>query len=670
MLLKHLLTIVIMTATLGLLLFVIGSDMASCANWYDKLTIDNYYVSSVGLPLDRTDSRISQDSTVYDCIIQYGQWGYDVSYDNAWGEQRDGIYCETRSQKNPGDVDYATWYNDVDAMFKNNGVPVKVGDLILGGDIKNYEEKCVNVTRNDQTKASYTIIIHSTVRDPNSGKKPFYWGVAYFASGPNKCNIKYYLFVDNEQAVHDKLNLIEAHMKQLWGQSSKPEFTLTITHYHPFSTEALSNKPGIRGGDVIVTVKDANGKPAANKQVILLGRDLNYATSNIENNPDLIILPSPYAKQWFQGYDITGFPDAYYSDSLHYWKGCVVLRTDSYGQAKFNYADSINYADLEAQMEKSASAHYTLYAYVLNGDITTSASPSDREKRTVIASGSVDIVFDSVAVITKVGSQDPTVSDPKVRVMGMQGDTPAGTTAVTNANIPYKIKIGSYILFNKGDDCEIRWLSGTKYQVFTRPELFKDDGSQAKLWIGIKDFGWYRWVGTTFQDPKKYAMSALGTNALWAVITNNAPAPVKAAWITGSTVFALGFSESQKMNDPLIIEPHSTLLVEWNDDNITLYTIEGTASLYDKNGQSVNVTTGNKGVYDAGEVIGSPTAYKADEFTADQNKAIEAAKKEMSTESQSTSGGLLSSMPPCPCLGLSLPLLVVLAVAIYRVKKR
>jgi hypothetical protein len=481
------------------------------------------------------------------------------------------------------------------------------------------------------------------------------YGRIVFLDGPTEVAIEGVLRGDTEQQARDlqaMMDKVEAKAKELL-KKGKP--SITITHIHPFSTEALSDP--LKGGDIIVKVVDDKGKPVANKQVFLFTERLNR--QNVGSN---WIYSEPIqmaSHMWVHGHDISGFPAGYYQNPEDFWEGSVELRTDNNGVATYNYVDHIQYSILQDQIDKLGDAESRIWAFVFDKehkDLGTHVTMGDN--MSVTASDSVTIKFTSIAVIAAVMDVNSPVN---VRHGDSNTDIP-----ITSANVPYPINSTDRIRLGPASSVKIAWLSGERLSVADKWEKFKSAEDITEFTISTKDMGWLdtaRRYGVTGLEYVHYAHLGLMPVVIyyeggWVALKHGICFTI--GTMGGEAVLEPG-TEVEEVIEPILIVPHSGILIDFGNNSSSIYTLEGTAEVYRKDGAAVNVTTGHKMNVSQDGTFSQVSTFSQGQLDDEQKDLIEFAKE--TSGNKGSSGASI-----CPCASLLAVVMLVTLVVYYRRK--
>jgi len=221
-------------ATCAVLIVVLGSGNAFAADRSQASLISekDLAIPDLGLPIDNSMSFIQTDTDIPNIEAVYGDPGNNgITMSIYFFSDDTGIKDLANGKR---------YINDV---------------LLVSKDAHNLK------TEIDTSRCAY---FYSGT--DQMGNK-FTMGYIILLDGTTEVMIEGSLIGDGEQQARDikaMMAMVEAKSRELLNKG-KP--TITITHVHPFSAEALSNSA--KGGDIIVKVVDDKGKPVANKQVFL-----------------------------------------------------------------------------------------------------------------------------------------------------------------------------------------------------------------------------------------------------------------------------------------------------------------------------------------------------------------------------------------------------------------
>ena len=406
-------------------------------------------------------------------------------------------------------------------------------------------------------------------------------------------------------AMFDK---VEAKAMELLAKAFQSSLHVTITHYDPFTPEALSDS-GHNAGDVIVKVTDKNGNPVSNQNVYLFTEKLHGLDFPDNSRSELIDLG-------FSSSDISniiagGLPG-------YNWDSYEIINTNQYGIATYNYLSGINTSMVTRLLKKYSHADCKVWAAVFDKDPPIGLGTTNQQIN-VTSSDSFTADFKSIAIITRVYSTDP--DDQKVRVMSMNNGVPAGSKAVTNGMTPYGLMSGDEILLEKGDKVDINWLCGYKVHIETARNIWQalSDQYTVKVDIGDKDMGWYQYINQRM-TPTVSLGAGLGGTGFWALFST--PNPYKLGWTAVTTGIALGWNVQDKISSPIIVVPRSTFIVDFNNDTSTISTVEGQVTVMNLDNNVVNVTTGHTINISGDGSYGPLNSFEVGNLNSDQQQAI------------------------------------------------
>lgn len=460
------------------------------------------------------------------------------------------------------------------------------------------------------------------------------------------------------QSAFDKVEACaEAAIDRNSGAEKQP--TITITHVHPFSKEALRN--AAKGGDIIATLKDANNRPMAGKDVYFF--IMNNRLINLSD--DALAIP-------VMDQEIGSVLDSSMAVeimSVDSWSRFVKVTTDANGIAQFNYLKNgyINWENLEKLIKGKGSIFYTVFAYVFNEDPLTASHNGQKVQK--IAYAQTQFNFSGVAVIKEV------TFDDQIQVKKLNSEQ---IVDVTHYNVPYALIPGDEIRLKYGY-IPIYWLSGEKLMIFPKKDYLEKGHEYATFTIGSKDMGLYHRItmpGCIGNYIKNMAEVLHVTFEGVEMIFEGPLYPlIKIITISGGCYGIEEYIESgeQVTMYPIgdvLIEEHSLILVDFYKD-ATVYTIEGSATVYNKNGSFVNVTTGEKMNITVNGTLGQIHTFNQDQFDDTQKKFINYAKE---TFGQSDNSGVVNGTEyPVVLIGGIVALLgvaMLITVVVYKRKRR
>jgi hypothetical protein len=492
-------------------------------------------------------------------------------------------------------------------------------------------------------------------------------GERLFYDGGNFCHIEFSLVDKDEWSVRAIADAVQNKVYEVWaGQSSKPKGTLTITHYHPLSPEALNNPAQYPGGELIVRLVDENGRGIEGKKVYLFVEKRYEVQTVFGLQPaEVLIFDSPHnideAQTWplphFKSLKFLGgpLPNTWYG-------GYTVLTTDNNGVARYNYLEKgvFKYERLEKYLREDGKAYVKIGAIALDQEIP----PPDLfylysgKTLKALAYGSITIEFDSVAAIRSIGTTNVS-SEPMVRVMWTDPSSgaPAGTRSVRSGDLPCKLQPGNYVLLDPDDRVEIRWLTGHKVLAGVKPGFIDANRTLAKLYIGVKDLGWYRWIGE--QASVKAVVGGIAADGVWWLIWAPEVAEVIVTGLIPSG-FAGGWWVGEQWADPILIVPQSTVMFDYEGDRAKISLLEGKVSLINTKNETMKLTPWQAINVSARGEFGPVETFTEEDLSQEQRDAIneiETAQPSPPTGSPPATGE--ERKFPCPCGAIAVPVLLV-----------
>jgi hypothetical protein len=211
----------------------------------------------------------------------------------------------------------------------------------------------------------------------------------------------------------------------------------------------------------------------------------------------------------------------------------------------------------------------------------------------------------------------------------------------------------------------IDWLSGYRCHVETKPGFWgPGDDEFAKVYIGNKDLGWYQWAVQRTPGLGSLA-GGLAGQGFWAVI--GTPNPYKLGFTSVTTGFLTGLNIGDQALSPIVVVPRSTFLVDFGNNSMSVYTIEGHVTLVNANRQSVNVSTGQKVVVSDLGSYSSVTGFEETELSGEQRAAVLEMPGESDRQARDTASNTnRGPLSLCPCASLLATATLVTAIVMYR----
>jgi hypothetical protein len=471
-----------------------------------------------------------------------------------------------------------------------------------------------------------------------------------------------------EAAITKRLALAQAAQEE--------KLNITLEHYHPFNEEIPGN---LAGGDILATVKE-DGKPAQGKLVFFF-RNLEYPGYN----PDFFKMPL----------EPTDFGDEHRFFGLS--GDYAVAATNALGQATFNYMENgcINYPGLAKKLEEHGGIFkVAITAAVFDRDPRVASG----DKPKIEAMRDIDIVFKGLARIVMVRSTDPREAEGKA-VVQRAG---AGDVTVTNDMLKnvdteagyrgFNLLPGDRIVLSQYDTVDVQWLAGT-YTIF-KPNgnyLGEDGGVRAEIEIGSSDAGWFPWLDKWVNHPYLGASATIAGAAVgiygWKIAT-------AATWTTPVGVFtaipgvvALVWSAGAKYAYPVVMEHKSQILLDFDGEQVTVYTVEGSATLYDiETGEPMEVAAGQARAVAEDGTIGPASPFERAELSENLSDLLDTVQEgsasleappedqpgEADRPAEDGSSSLVTGYATlgCVCFGVVGLVLFVIVFLVRRRKKR
>jgi hypothetical protein len=362
--------------------------------------------------------------------------------------------------------------------------------------------------------------------------------------------------------------------------------TLTVAHYHPFE-ETIP--PQFSGGD-LVAVLTQDGDPVPGQKIYFfrdLAAGLNCDPGAFKFVPLRSTTGGESAGGFGSEHEIVGLSN----DSLN-------ALTNANGLARVNYLEfgRIDYFKLSAEIVEKGECRIPISAVLFDDLGDPEREPS------IVARTDMVLVFKGVARIVSVGTTDERKKPAGEAIVVRDGkDVSVKTPQLIKLDPEtsyrgYNLHDGDSIILSIYDIVEIQWLGGS-HMVF-KPNVWyfeRHDMTHAQVQLGAQDAGWGSyidsWIGYA---PFQGALATTGLLAgIYSIKTGSTAlsAGGTAAGIPG--VVLLGWNATRGAFSPLLLEHKSEILVDFGDDGPTVYTVEGTATLYDPDdGKSIDINTG------------------------------------------------------------------------------
>jgi hypothetical protein len=657
-----------------------GVGTAIAADSSGEYSIEDFYVPATGYPL-------SNSSGIYWKDMNY----FSVKKTNNSAQFR--VWCEYVVDKSFAPQEWLSCdiilNDDLDADY------IKTADE-LGDDyndrVKSYE-KMAQGLRNpyydivektfDGGSQKYTIIAKETA-DFGDEKIIYHHGTRAFIYGNHYCGIYCELKTNNPQDVKGKLDLIEARIMEIMrGIQPAKKTMIAIDHYHPLSKDSLDHPAQYPPGELIVTLRDGENKGIAGKKVYLFveetePRMYNPYSKQMERTEILKFDPSPIV---FNNLYLLGtvVPGNMSDTAVPFWDigdgQHVVVTTNANGVARYNYLDHFNlrFYNLESYVKRDGSATARVWAVMFDRDpeeLYRQGKFFGKNAVNVTYYNVTEVRYDSVAAIRDIGAEPG--AERKVRVMKTGPDgSPVGSKGVTLADLPYQLMPGDVILMDEDDRVDVSWVTGLNFIVKVKPGYIDAEHPLARVWIGSQDMGWYQLLSQQYKDPSAAVYSIVGDGVWWAL---DLPHPAEAVVATAAFFLSIGWYYGDKIASPVVLVPRSTLVVDFNDGEMIVRTVEGIVTVINRNNESVDVPAGTRvNATDAGGL--SPVMpFQPGELSSEQREALEDLMQSAATPGPTAAGGDIDDYDDleeageglfcCPCCPFALlPLLLVLVAA-------
>jgi hypothetical protein len=421
----------------------------------------------------------------------------------------------------------------------------------------------------------------------------------------------------SDEKVLDAFNKVEQYARQVIdGFTGETRGSFVLEHCSSFSDWKRGEPLG--PGDLVATLKDKDGKGVSGKTVYFFKNSFDFDIESV------LTFPAHESLGFQPG--STSESDLLMSKSTDY----ATAVTDSGGRARWNYIanQAINYDFL-----------------VFDKDPTVDYGSGEPAKIEYYAE--VRVAFKGVAAITSRG----TVNSKKESVIEVGA---SGQKNLVGQNLPYYVVPGEDIYFDSNSIVTVRWLNGMA-MTFKIKEGFDKGGT---ISINYKD-----WVVETTVSGVATAtglyLTALGETAAGAFFGG----PAVAIGIVGVILVYEGL---QWAYDPILVEPHSTILIDANDD-ISVYTVEGVARLYNTAGDKVEVAGGQTASMSPGGEFGPVSGFKESDLNGDLSLLNDTIAAAGAKEAEGSSGG---SGFPVAVVGGVIAVVLVVGVVIGVGRKR
>lgn len=404
---------------------------------------------------------------------------------------------------------------------------------------------------------------------------------------------------------------------------------IQLAQYHPFGPKDASHQ----GGDIVATVTN-NGEPVVGAIVYLF---MNRPLSDDIFKRNFMM---PYTLGLAHGREshfLFNSP-AYYlgkSDvySAEYWNGV----TNQYGMVTFRYLQPesldgfilLGCDGLAFDLAKNGCKPVVgvVSGVVVDRDLVDYAKGINASgpPPKVLASADVTLTFNFTARIIKIIYRGPgdrpgnvTVKHPGVADtvvdMGKVGSFDAATRPAPEL-WGYPLYYGDKIVMRQYDEVIVQWLPGVTLGFKARDEWLSYKIDTAEVWIGTTDSGLHDSI--TVWANKWGLNAALGGIAAgtgWRALSVGIYAK-PSLWATLVGLAPLAWQLGDWWKNPLVIEPHSQILINF-DDNATIWTLEGTATVFSTGNQSnVDVTTNHSMQVAADGTFGKVTTFKQSDLS-------------------------------------------------------
>ena len=419
---------------------------------------------------------------------------------------------------------------------------------------------------------------------------------------------------------------MEQMAEKLVPTTASGKTLIQLVQYHPFAPK----DPSLQGGDIVATVTN-NGEPVVGAIVYLF---INRPLSDDIFKRNFTM---PYTLGLAQGKEshfLFNSP-AYYlgkSDvySAEYWNGV----TNQYGMVTFSYQPEavggflvLGFDGLAFDLAKNGCKPVVgvVSGVVVDRELTDYAKSTSGPPPKVLASADVTLTFNFTARITKIIYRGPgdrpgnvTVKHPGVADtvvdMGKVGSFDAATRPAPEL-WGYPLYYGDKIVMRQYDEVIVQWLPGVTLGFKARDEWLSYKIDTAEVWIGTTDSGLHDSI--TVWANKWGLNAALGGIAAgtgWKALSVGIYAK-PSLWATLVGLAPLAWQLGDWWKNPLVIEPHSQILINF-DDNATIWTLEGTATVFSTGNQSnVDVTTNHSMQVAADGTFGKVTTFKQSDLS-------------------------------------------------------
>ena len=404
-------------------------------------------------------------------------------------------------------------------------------------------------------------------------------------------------------------------------ETDEKKVSLTLEHIPPTFDK------DIQGGKIIVTLLNEKNEPIPN-QHILIGPDMDLADV-FENDYSYVYRGRITSTQKYLG--ITENDKA------------ISITTDDKGNATWDYfnrriglgelyLDSPELGKLlfeKAKAKKPVELEGTIQAWSYELYTTGGAYSGGK----ILANASIPVKFTHIAEISAIGTTDSR-QKAKVRVMRIDlddygswfytswADIIRGSKQVLPKETPYKLIPGDTVLLDENDIVTVNWIGNTKMVIKTKEgfleKVRKETGSpvNAHFTIMYGDLGKMR----KFQQYMNDWKIQLGITTSGGVATSFTCSKIVCAKVAIYYGAFFGTFKLTECWDPLVIEMKSTILTDFDEDKekATVYTVEGTGTLYNVNdGSTLDVTTGHKATVSPDGEFGSVTEFDESELNED-----------------------------------------------------
>jgi hypothetical protein len=401
-------------------------------------------------------------------------------------------------------------------------------------------------------------------------------------------------------------NILEQHGRQV---VAKKKGGLSLQHFMPFDYLKADGTDAIApAGDLVATLTDGSGKPIAGKTVIFYVEPWETLPKVMRTGPNTAAVKANLFSQdtVILGVDIT----------------------DKQGKAVMNYL-SPNLIDMPAFF-KTMQEERTKWQE--NGRIIghISAAEVDMEKGTVGQKSTVFVEFKGIARIVRITGAGRSEQFKAAILKEHPDSSEWGTGRVrvnrwvtppyfnyTPVEEQYYLHAGDIIDIDGNTEVEIVWVTGDR-AIARVPDIIHYQDAEVPstharvfLWTSSYDSGFSAPV--TALDRIKYAVLGFGVDKGLDVLVASNPYAVGTKWAGEFTIdIYQALSDEASLNQDLMVKirVRSTVAISTAGDDIRFYNIEGSPSLLNRSGSTIDLSDGQMTTIFNDASFSSPAAFR------------------------------------------------------------